>query len=314
MAHDDPDHDLDDDMPEGVRRLVRTRERVASTMDGGVMLLVLLGLVGFLVWWIFSVAGGIIREDGYIISALIAAVLAITLIACGFFTLQPNEGAAVTLFGNYKGTDKKPGLRWVWFWYARKKISLRVRNLTSEKLKVNDKRGNPIEIGAVIVWRVADSAQALFDVDDYETFIEIQVETALREIASHFSYDHSEDEEPTLRADGEKVSKLLREKLQERVSVSGIVVDEAKLSHLAYAPEIAGAMLRRQQAEAVLAARKTIVAGAVTMVESALNQLSERSIVTLDDERRATMVSNLLVVLCGDRDAQPVVNTGTLYQ
>lgn len=314
MAETDFDLDDDGDLPEGVRSLVRTQERGAATMDGGLMLLVLVALIGLLIWWVVAGLSSAIQEDGLVIATLVAGTLAITLVACGFFTLQPNEGAAITLFGNYKGTDKKPGLRWVWFWYSRKKISLRVRNLTSEKLKVNDKRGNPIEIGSVIVWRVADSAQALFDVDDYETFIEIQVETALREIASHFAYDHAEDEEPTLRADGVKVSKLLRQKLQERVSVSGVVVDEAKLSHLAYAPEIAGAMLRRQQAEAVLAARKTIVAGAVSMVESALTQLSERSIVKLDDERRATMVSNLLVVLCGDRDAQPVVNAGTLYQ
>jgi regulator of protease activity HflC (stomatin/prohibitin superfamily) len=191
---------------------------------------------------------------------------------------------------------------------------LRVRNVTSETLKVNDKRGNPIEIAAVVVWRVADTAQALFDVDAYESFITIQVETALREITSHFAYDHAEDHEPTLRADAEQVSTLLRDKLQERIAVGGLVIDEARLSHLAYAPEIAGAMLRRQQAEAVLAARQTIVRGAVAMVESALDQLSERGIVKLDDERRAAMVSNLLVVLCGDRDAQPVVNAGTLYQ
>lgn len=278
------------------------------------MLLVLLLLIGFVVFWAISVLPHLAGEEAWAILTLIAAVFGILLIACGFYSLQPNEGAAVTLFGNYKGTDKRPGLRWVWFWYGRKKISLRVRNLTSQTLKVNDKRGNPIEIGAVVVWRVHDTAQALFDVDHFETFVNIQVETALREIASHFAYDHAEDEEPTLRADAEKVSTLLREKLLERIAVSGVEIDEARLSHLAYAPEIAGAMLRRQQAEAVLAARKTIVAGAVSMVENALTQLSERSIVQLDDERRAAMVSNLLVVLCGDRDAQPVVNTGTLYQ
>lgn len=294
--------------------LARTQERKAGTMDGGLMLVALVALIGFVIFWVFGAMQAIDNEEGWAILTLILAVIGIVLIACGFYSLQPNEGAAVTLFGNYKGTDKKPGLRWVWFWYGRKKVSLRVRNLTSQTLKVNDKRGNPIEIGAVVVWRVADTAQALFDVDAYESFVNIQVETALREIASHFAYDHAEHEEPTLRADGDKVSELLRDKLQERVAVSGVEIDETKLSHLAYAPEIAGAMLRRQQAEAVLAARKTIVAGAVSMVESALNQLSERSIVTLDDDRRATMVSNLLVVLCGDRDAQPVVNAGTLYQ
>ncbi len=253
-------------------------------------------------------------ETGFSFIALVVSSLVFTLLICGFYTLQPNEAAAITLFGNYKGTDRTPGLRWVLPWYTRKKISLRVRNVTGEKLKVNDKRGNPIEIAAVVVWRVTDTAQALFDVDDYQTFVDIQIETAVREIASHFSYDHAEHEEPTLRGDADQVSALLREKLQERVAVAGVVVDETKLSHLAYAPEIASAMLRRQQAEAVLAARRFIVQGAVEMVEHALQQLSERDVVQLDDERRATMVSNLLVVLCGDRDAQPVVNAGSLYQ
>ncbi len=290
----------------------KTAERRAGTMNGGLMLLGLLLLIGGTVW--FAIGGGMIdREpEGPIVFAL--AIVVIVLIAGGFYSLQPNEGAAVTLFGNYKGTDRTPGLRWVLPWYARKKISLRVRNLISQTLKVNDKRGNPIEIATVVVWRVADTAQALFDVDAYESFVTIQVETALREITSHFAYDHAEADEPTLRADGDKVAALLREKLQERIAVAGLEIDEAKLSHLAYAPEIAGAMLRRQQAEAVLSARQTIVRGAVLMVESALEQLSERGIVKLDDERRAAMVSNLLVVLCADRDAQPVVNTGTLYQ
>jgi regulator of protease activity HflC (stomatin/prohibitin superfamily) len=220
---------------------------------------------------------------------------------------------AITLFGNYKGTDRTTGLRWVLPWYARKKISMRVRNVTSEMLKVNDKGGNPIEIAANVVWRVADSAQALFDVDDYQAFINIQIETALREVARHYAYDHSEDGEPTLRADAEIVGQRLKEDLQERVSVAGIVVDETHLMHLAYAPEIAGAMLKRQQAQAVLAARAMIVTGAVSMVENALAQLSERGVVELDEERKATMVSNLLVVLCADREAQPVINTGTLY-
>lgn len=231
----------------------------------------------------------------------------------GFYAIQPNEGAAITLFGNYKGTDRKTGLRWVLPWYGRKKISMRVRNVTSETLKVNDKRGNPIEIAANVVWRVADSAQALFDVDDYLVFVNIQIETALREVARHYAYDHAEDDEPTLRADAEIVGERLREDLQTRVAVAGIAVDETHLMHLAYAPEIAGAMLKRQQAEAVLAARQKIVAGAVSMVESALTQLGERGVVELDEERKAAMVSNLLVVLCADREAQPVVNTGTLY-
>lgn len=291
--------------------LNRTQERKANTSNGGFMLLLSLVILAALIWMVLDL---IRYENG--INGLGTVVLSIVFVLqlCGFYTLQPNEGAAVTLFGNYKGTDRTPGLRWMLPWYTRKKVSLRVRNVTGEKLKVNDKRGNPIEIAAVVVWRVTDTAQALFDVDQYQTFVDIQIETAVREIASHFSYDHSEHDEPTLRGDADQVSTLLREKLQERVSVAGFVVDETKLSHLAYAPEIASAMLRRQQAEAVLSARRFIVQGAVEMVEHALQQLSERDVVQLDDERRATMVSNLLVVLCGDRDAQPVVNAGSLYQ
>jgi regulator of protease activity HflC (stomatin/prohibitin superfamily) len=245
---------------------------------------------------------------------LSSLTLILVLLLSGFYSLQPNEAAVITLFGNYEGTDRVSGLRWVLPWYKRTKISLRVRNVTGEKLKVNDKRGNPIEIAAVVVWRVTDTGQALFDVDQYQSFVDIQIETAVREIASHFAYDHAEHEEPTLRANADEVAQLLREKLQDRTSVAGVVIDETKLSHLAYAPEIAGAMLRRQQAEAVIAARTLIVEGAVSMVENALQQLSARDIVKLDDERRAAMVSNLLVVLCGDRDTQPVVNTGTIYQ
>jgi regulator of protease activity HflC (stomatin/prohibitin superfamily) len=291
--------------------LNHTQERKANTSNGGLMLLLTLLVLVAAIWAVSE----LIRYDNGMMG-LLFAVLAFTFVMMlvGFYSLQPNEAAAITLFGNYKGTDRTPGLRWVLPWYTKKKISLRVRNVTGEKLKVNDKRGNPIEIAAVVVWRVTDSAQALFDVDQYQTFVDIQIETAVREIASHFAYDHAQEGEPTLRGDADQVSALLREKLQERVSVAGVIVDETKLSHLAYAPEIAGAMLRRQQAEAVLAARRFIVQGAVEMVQHALEQLSERDIVKLDDERRATMVSNLLVVLCGDRDAQPVVNTGSLYQ
>jgi regulator of protease activity HflC (stomatin/prohibitin superfamily) len=291
--------------------LSHTEERKANTSNGGLMLLVTLITLAIAIWETVALI-----QDENALDALFMVISSVvfTLLICGFYTLQPNEAAAITLFGNYKGTDRTPGLRWVIPWYTRKKISLRVRNVTGEKLKVNDKRGNPIEIAAVVVWRVTDTAQALFDVDEYQSFVDIQIETAVREIASHFSYDHAEHEEPTLRGDADQVSTLLREKLQERVAVAGVVIDETKLSHLAYAPEIASAMLRRQQAEAVLAARRFIVQGAVEMVEHALQQLSERDVVHLDDERRATMVSNLLVVLCGDRDAQPVVNAGSLYQ
>ena len=294
-----------------VTALSHTQERKANTSNGGLMLLATLFVLVALIWLVIELVR---YEDGMTTLGVVVLSTVFLLQICGFYTLQPNEGAAITLFGNYKGTDRTPGLRWMLPWYTRKKISLRVRNVTGEKLKVNDKRGNPIEIAAVVVWRVTDTAQALFDVDDYQTFVDIQIETAVREIASHFSYDHAEHDEPTLRGDADQVSSLLREKLQERVSVAGVVIDETKLSHLAYAPEIASAMLRRQQAEAVLAARRFIVQGAVEMVQHALEQLSERDIVKLDDERRATMVSNLLVVLCGDRDAQPVVNAGSLYQ
>lgn len=288
----------------------RTAERVGGGMNGGLVLLLILAMLALGIWSVTRIEspGGELQGLFGIVLIVIASVGLV-----GFYALQPNEGAAITLFGNYKGTDRTTGLRWVLPWYARKKISLRVRNVTSEMLKVNDKRGNPIEIAANVVWRVEDSAQALFDVDDYAAFINIQIETALRETARHYAYDHAEHEEPTLRADAEIVGEKLREDLQARVAVAGIAIDETHLMHLAYAPEIAGAMLRRQQAEAVLAARRTIVIGAVSMVESALNQLSERGVVHLDDERKATMVSNLLVVLCGDRDAQPVLNTGTLY-
>ena len=291
--------------------IILTKERRAVSSSGGFMLLVLLVAILAGVWSLIEL---ISSNNDAMVFVVALLTLAVVLIMGGFYQLQPNEAAVITLFGNYKGTDKTPGLRWVLPWYKRTKISLRVRNVTGEKLKVNDKGGNPIEIAAVVVWRVTDSARALFDVDSYQTFIDIQIETALRELASHFAYDHAEADEPSLRANADEVAQHLRERLQERVAVAGVAVDEAKLSHLAYAPEIAGAMLRRQQAAAVLSARQLIVQGAVSMVESALQQLSERDIVKLDDERRAAMVSNLLVVLCADRDAQPVVNAGTIYQ
>jgi regulator of protease activity HflC (stomatin/prohibitin superfamily) len=283
--------------------LNQTVERPAASINGGLILLVsLLALV----LGILSLIAG---------PKLIGAALILLFIftVSGFYALQANEAAAITLFGDYMGTDRAPGLRWVLPWYMRTKISLRARNVTGEKLKVNDKRGNPIEIAAVVVWRVTDTAAALFDVDQYEHFVNVQIETAVREIASHFAYDHGELEEPTLRADADQVSAKLRDLLQDRLHIAGVVVDEAKLSHLAYAPEIASAMLRRQQAEAVLAARQKIVQGAVEMVDQALRHLADRKVVDLDPERKAAMVSNLLVVLCSDSEAQPVVNAGSLY-
>lgn len=289
----------------------RSTERPASTANGILMLLV--GLL-LLVAGPASVAQD--PESALRVVTGIAAAVVGLLLVCGLYSLQPNEGMAIMLFGAYRGTDRKTGLRWVLPWYSRKKISLRVRNLTSDKLKVNDKRGSPIEIAANVVWRVQDSAQALFDVDDYQAFVNIQVDTALRDIASHYAYDHGDESdvpELTLRADAEDVAGRLREELVGRVRVAGVAIDEARLAHLAYAPEIAGAMLKRQQAEAVLSARRLIVRGAVGMVENALADLGERGVVELDEDRKAAMVSNLLVVLCADREAQPVVNTGTLY-
>jgi regulator of protease activity HflC (stomatin/prohibitin superfamily) len=289
----------------------RSTERPAATANGIVILLVGMALL---------VAGpvGIARDPDNLLLMVggLSAATAGLLLVCGLYSLQPNEGMAIMLFGAYRGTDRKTGLRWVLPWYSRKKISLRVRNLTSDKLKVNDKRGSPIEIAANVVWRVQDSAQALFDVDDYQAFVNLQVDTALRDIASHYAYDHGDETdvpELTLRADAEDVAGRLRDELVGRVAAAGVAVDEARLAHLAYAPEIAGAMLKRQQAEAVLSARRLIVKGAVGMVESALADLNERGVVELDEDRKAAMVSNLLVVLCADREAQPVVNTGTLY-
>lgn len=289
----------------------RSTERPANTVNGILMLLVGLLLL---------IAGpALVAQDPdsalRVVGGISAAAVGLLLV-CGLYSLQTNEGMAIMLFGDYRGTDRKTGLRWVLPWYSRKKISLRVRNLTSDKLKVNDRRGSPIEIAANVVWRVQDSAQALFDVDDYQAFVNIQVDTALRDIASHYAYDHGDETdvpELTLRADAEDVAGRLREELVGRVSVAGVAIDEARLAHLAYAPEIAGAMLKRQQAEAVLSARRLIVKGAVGMVESALADLNERGVVDLDEDRKAAMVSNLLIVLCADREAQPVVNTGTLY-
>jgi regulator of protease activity HflC (stomatin/prohibitin superfamily) len=264
----------------------------------------------------------------------------------GFFTLEPNEARVLILFGAYKGTVRHAGFHWANPLYARHrgvvpgsvaipkkvkigplsmsdgtttqptlktKLSLRVHNFNSETLKVNDKRGNPVEIAAVVVWRVDDTAQAVFDVEDYESYVQVQSEAAIRGIASLYAYDHGEEHEPTLRSGGDEVAHELRKELEVRLKKAGVVVEEARLTHLAYAPEIAPAMLRRQQAEAVIAAREKIVLGAVSMVEMALNELAKKGVVKLDEERKAAMVSNLLVVLCGTEEASPVINTGTLY-
>ena len=283
-----------------------SRESVASTSGGYVMLLVLVGMIAL------GIFGTTIGTDGIVL--VIIAAISFTMILSGFYMLQPNQAAAITLFGSYKGTDRKTGLRWVLPWYGKAKISARANNLISDKIKVNDLRGNPIEMAAQVVWRVTDTAQALFDVDDYKAFVMVQIEAAVRTIGSRYPYDDFEHQEITLRGNHDQVGAELRAELMARLAVAGITVDECGFTHLAYAQEIAGAMLRRQQAEAVVAARKTLVEGAVGMVEMALTMLSEKKVVELDDERRAAMVSNLMVVLCGERETQPIVNTGSLYQ
>ena len=286
-------------------------ERAAQTSSGYVMLLVLLATLRVAAVGIWQVA-----EENIALGVVLQAsgVLAFLFVICGFYFLQPNQAAAILLFGDYKGTDRTSGLRWVLPWLTRTKISTRIHNITSDKLKVNDLRGNPIEIAANVVWRVTDTAQALFDVDNYMEFVEIQIESALRAMAGQYPYDDLEHKETTLRGDADIVNVELEKELQDRVARAGITIDESRLTHLAYAQEIAQAMLRRQQAEAVIAARQKIVIGAVSMVENAIQLLSEKGVVHLDDERKAAMVSNLMVVLCSERDTQPVVNAGSLYQ
>ena len=285
----------------------RSHERAASTMSGYPMLLALLIIP--IAGWAFAIGLGPVI---FVITMIVSA-LAFLFISAGFYMIQPNQGVVVTLFGAYKGTDRTEGLRWVLPWMGRRKVSVRTHNLHSEKIKINDKRGNPIDMACNVVWRVRDTAQATFDVDSYMAFVEIQIEAGLRTVGARHPYDDFEEEEVTLRGSPDVVNGELRAELNERLSVAGIQVDEAGLTHLAYAAEIAGAMLRRQQAEAVIAARSKLVLGAVTMVQMALDKLSAEKIVELDDERRAAMVSNLMVVLCGEREVNPVVNAGSLY-
>jgi len=271
--------------------------------------------------FILLLAGGIVSLAlfNHMVVGIVAGILCMVLAFFalpGLLVLNPNEASVLILFGAYKGTVKTNGFYWLNPFYVKKKVSLRARNLTSDPLKVNDKLGNPIMIGIVLVWKVEDTYKAAFAVDDYAHFVQIQSESAVRKLAGHYAYDNFDDEqtEITLRSGGEEVNHVLEKELAERLHIAGINVIEARIAHLAYSPEIAGAMLRRQQATAVVAARTKIVEGAVSMVDLALHKLSDKKIVDLDEERKATMVSNLMVVLCSDKDATPVVNTGTLYQ
>jgi regulator of protease activity HflC (stomatin/prohibitin superfamily) len=332
---------------------VMSVERAARTLNGWAMLVVDIALyAGATALYILAFTEGTVDAAGKtqpIWQLLVAGsvVLFVAILgSVGFFALQPNEARVLVLGGNYKGTSREVGFRWGNPFFSngtvsgpggkgarellgkkksqskpgtlgRFKVSLRARTLNGDKLKVNDKRGNPVEIAAVVVWRVVDTAQAVFDVDDYESYVSMQSESALRHVASSYAYDHGEDEdtgEITLRGNVTEVSQALKAELEERLAKAGVVVNEARLTHLAYAPEIAQAMLRRQQAEAVIAARRKIVTGATSMVEMALRDLSEKHVVELDEERKAAMISNLMVVLCGESEVHPVVNTGSLYQ
>lgn len=289
--------------------MIRERERFA--VSGWLALAVLLSLALLCVY--AFVLGARTNAPVQIVVSLLAEALVVFLL-CGLFVVNPNEGRVLQLFGDYRGTAKLPGLRWANPFLTKRRISLRVRNFESGRLKVNDTDGNPIEIAAVVVWRVVDSAEAVFEVDDFENYVKVQSEAAVRSLATRYPYDAHEEGHQSLRGSTQEVAKDLRHEIQERLARAGVEVIEARISHLAYASEIAAAMLRRQQAGAIIAARQKIVEGAVSMVDMALERLSQSQLVHLDEERKAAMVSNLLVILCGDREAQPVVNTGTLYQ
>jgi len=289
-------------------------ERNAHSLPGVLLVLLFLAIA-------IAVANGawlvdIVRHRpaGPLAIAVVIIIFAVLSVASiGFFQVQPNQGVVLQLFGIYSGTVREAGLRWANPFCSRRSISLRVRNFESSRLKVNDNDGNPIEIAAIVVWQVVDTAQAVFCVDNYENFVQIQSESALRQMAHSYPYDAQDDGKPSLRSHGDEINTHLANEIQQRLGKAGVKVTEARISHLAYAQEIAQAMLQRQQAGAIVAARGRIVEGAVSMVEMALEQLAKRGVVDLDSERRAAMVSNLLVVLCGDRATQPVVNTGTLY-
>ena len=287
------------------------RQRTISGLSGlGMLFLLLAGLVGAV--FVFVLAVGAQNTAAAVPAAILWLLLFVFLF--GFFMVNPNEGRVLQLFGDYVGTVTRPGLRWANPFFTKKRVSLRVRNFeTASKLKVNDVDGNPIEMSAVVAWKVVDSAQAVFQVDNYETFVTIAAEAAVRKLAMSYPYDSHEEHQLSLRGHPNEIGDHLRTEMQERLAVAGVEVLEARISNLSYAPEIAQAMLRRQQATAVIAARQKIVEGSVGMVEMALERLSRKNIVQLDEERKAAMVSNLLVVLCSESSTQPIINTGTLY-
>ena len=287
------------------------RERVRSAPSGWVALVILLALVfgtGY------AAVQAFLRLDMWAALGWFLAEVTWIVCLCGLFVVNPNEGRVLQLFGAYVGTVREAGLRWASPFYTKRRLSLRVRNFESGRLKVNDTDGNPVEIAAVVVWRVVDTAEACFEVDDYENYLHVQSEAALRNLATRYPYDAHQDDQVSLRGNTAAVAGDLKAEIQDRLAKAGVQVVEARISHLAYAPEIAAVMLRRQQAAAIIAARQKIVEGAVGMVDMALQLLSKSNLVQLDEERKAAMVSNLLVVLCADREAQPVVNTGSLYQ
>src|SRR5262252_6331681 len=287
------------------------RESAARSSSGMFMLVLIPALLILSVWWLIHSA-----HQGSMVQVL-GAVFAIACLAIGmggFFVVEPNQATVLMLFGNYRGSERRPGLWWANPFMTKKRVTMRVRNFESSKLKVNDHDGNPIEIAAVVVWRVVDSAEAIFQVDNYDNFVHVQSEAALRNLATGHPYDAHNDGQMSLRGNTVEVAEQLKGEIQARLEKAGVEVMEARISHLAYAPEIANAMLRRQQASAVIAARAKIVEGAVSMVQMALDELAQRSVVTLDEERKAAMVSNLLVVLCSEHETQPIVNAGTLYQ
>jgi hypothetical protein len=287
------------------------REQERSVGSGIPILAAALAEIALSVWWIIASA-----RDRDILGIVVGIVLVVVgvFVLGGLFTVNPNEARVLQLFGSYRGTVKTAGLRWANPFYTKKRISIRVRNFESSRLKVNDLEGNPIEIAAVVVWRVVDTAEASFEVDDYNNYVHVQSESALRNLATSYAYDAHDESHTSLRGNTAAIAEHLKTEIQDRLAKAGVEVLEARISHLAYAPEIAAAMLQRQQAGAIIAARSRIVEGAVGMVEMALELLSRKAIVHLDEERKAAMVSNLLVVLCGERGTQPIVNAGTIYQ